>query len=526
MRLLKREKQLLTLLMLASFMIAPIFLNRNFEAASPMALPSKEVYLSSAIGEISKRQISSDIVYADRLPPNSTRRYSVNVPEKTLLILGLRTSEAKEARIEISFRGDGGKVAVAFMPFPKEAKGALYYSAGGGEVIVTLRNMEETALDYEFYVDLSESIRHIDSKNILLEGFPVAFHADLRKDDELSIDFSSRGINESFPQLRVYTLYLSQRGYLFRQYASSHSGRIKFKADLVDRYYIIIKPQANERKVYLHARIESPIWNQSWFWPAFSLGLSAAFSMWLWLKIKNFRGLQKEAKYTLISDFLSLLTLSFFSSVLGAYDSRTPVLNSLFSFATLLYALSLGSHLYAAYLRRRIPIAICPHCFRKVNVEEISFCCGERVKRTSNLLCFMPLAFGLLFLFIMYSVPIQFTDVFSLSLNVGSFGCLLGGVLSWIINRKIAKRAWIYIAIGIVSALLFPWLISFIIVFSEIFLPVVHYEIYSNISLVLRLVRVNAASPVSFGVAATFIFLAALVVYLLHKQIKMAMAYA
>ena len=80
--------------------------------------------------------------------------------------------------------------------------------------------------------------------------------------------------------------------------------------------------------------------------------------------------------------------------------------------------------------------------------------------------------------------------------------------------------------IGIVSALLFPWLISFIIVFSEIFLPVVHYEIYSNISLVLRLVRVNAASPVSFGVAATFIFLAALVVYLLHKQIRMAMAYA
>jgi len=61
--------------------------------------------------------------------------------------------------------------------------------------------------------------------------------------------------------------------------------------------------------------------------------------------------------------------------------------------------------------------------------------------------------------------------------------------------------------------------------FSEIFLPVVHYEIYSNIGLVLRVVRVNAASLVSFGVAAAFVFLAALIVYLLNKQIRMAMAY-
>ena len=48
-----------------------------------------------------------------------------------------------------------------------------------------------------------------------------------------------------------------------------------------------------------------------------------------------------------------------------------------------------------------------------------------------------------------------------------------------------------------------------IVVFSEI-LPVIHYEIYGNIGLVFRLIRVNAAAPVSSGFAAAYIFLAAL----------------
>jgi len=510
---------LLTFIIIALFTIVFLCINEGFGDKLSLVFPVK-AHLSSA-----EKQISPDILYSDMLPPNSTKSYVVNVAEKSVLVLGLRTIGG-EASIERSFEGNGGKITVIFTPFPEGGIGSLYYSAEGGEVTITLRNLdEERTVNYEFYVDISRPISRTDSKDIILEGFPVVFHVDLKKDEELSIDFSSSE-TEKPPQIEVYVLYLTQKGYLFRQHASSSDGHLRVKADLKDRYYIVIRPQTNEKKIFLHTKLESPLWDQLWFWPIVGVGLSVIFTVWIWLNVKDLRGkLQREGKYTLISDYLSLLAISTFSSLLGAYDSRAQTLLPLFYLATLFYALSLGSHLYAAYLRRKVPVAICPHCYRRVNIEEVGFCCGEKVKRVSNLWYLMPLAFGLSFLFATYTLPDFFGDTFSFSLKAGSFGCFLGGIISWIVNRNAAEKTWMYIPISIVMALIFPWLISFIVVFSEIFLPVIHYEIYGNIGLVFRLIRVNAAAPVSSGFAATYIFLAALTIYLLHKQIKMAMAY-
>ncbi|RLI45158.1 hypothetical protein DRO64_02910 [Candidatus Bathyarchaeota archaeon] len=49
----------------------------------------------------------------------------------------------------------------------------------------------------------------------------------------------------------------------------------------------------------------------------------------------------------------ALIGLSIFISIVGTHDIRAPILTSLFSTATILYALSLAAHIYAAYTRHR-----------------------------------------------------------------------------------------------------------------------------------------------------------------------------
>ena len=470
------------------------------------------------------RSISPDVPYEDSIQPNSIRQYTVKIPEKTILIVGLKTTCKNNSSIKLSAYDHGGNVTIAFPPFPKGEKGLIYYSTKGGEVTVTIKNQNVKPINYKFYVDISERIESRNSKKIPLSNFPVGFHIDLGKDDQLSISLPQ---DEKIPpKIIVYVLYKFRHGFLLREYASSEEGKIRIKADLKDRYYIIVWPRMNERMVQLRASVESPLWNNPNFWPLLSLALSIASSAWFGLKIRSHRDLRREGKFTLLSNYISILTLSAFISVMGTYNIRAPTLKPLFSITTILYALSLATHIYAAYMRRRAPI-ICPHCLRRINPKETVFCCGERLRGASNINYLMPLAIGLMPLLTVYNIPFDgVSQQIRISTYAGIAGCIIGGVLSWHINRTIIKRAWIHIIVGIITALTFPWLIYFTLAVSEVFMPVFHTEIYREYGVAFTLIRINAASSLPPGTVAAFVILAAYIIYMIYRQNRIATAYS
>ena len=470
------------------------------------------------------RSISPDVPYEDSIQPNSIKQYKVKMPEKAILIVGLKVACRNDSSIKLSVHNHGGNVTIAFPPFPRGEKGLIFYSTKGGEVTITIKNQNVKPINYKFYVDISEGIKNRNSKKIPLSNHPVGFHIDLEKDDQLSIRLPQDGKNP--PKIIVYVLYKFRHGFLLREYASSEEGKIRIKADLKDRYYIIVWPRMNERMIQLEANVESPPWNNPNFWPLFSLALSIASSAWFALKIHSRRDLRREGKLTLLSNYLSILTLSAFISVMGTYNIRAPTLKSLFSITTMLYALSLAAHIYAAYMRRRAPI-ICPHCLRKINPKETVFCCGERLKGASNINYLMPLAIGLMPFLTVYNIPFDgLSQQIRISAYAGVIGCIIGGVLSWHINKAVMKRAWIHIMIGAVTALIFPWLIYFILAVSEVFMPVFHTEIYREYGVAFALIRINAASPLPPGMLAAFIILAAYIIYMIYRQNRIAMAYS
>ena len=79
---------------------------------------------------------------------------------------------------------------------------------------------------------------------------------------------------------------------------------------------------------------------------------------------------------------------------MGTYDVRAPILASLFSAATIQYALSLANHIYAAYTHRRAQY-LPPLPKEGLKPEEMAFRCGERVERSIQHTYLMPLAIGL-----------------------------------------------------------------------------------------------------------------------------------
>ncbi len=470
------------------------------------------------------KSISPDVPYEDSIQANSIKQYTVKMPEKAILIIGLKATCKDNSSIKLYVNDHGGKITTAFPPFPQAEKGLLYYSSKGGEVTITIKNQNVKPINYKFYVDISERIEIRNSKKIPLSNYPVGFHIDLEKDDQLSISLPQDG--KIPPKIVVYILYKFRDGFLLREYASSEEGKIRIKADLKDRYYIIVWPRMNERTVQLKASVESPPWNNPNFWPLLSLALSIASSAWFGLKIHSLRDLRKEGKFTLLSNYLSILTLSAFISVMGTYNIRAPTLKSLFSITTILYALCLATHIYAAYIRRRAPI-ICPHCLRRINPQETAFCCGERLKGASNITYLMPLAIGLMPFLTVYNIPF---DIISQQIRISAYagiaGCIIGGVLSWHINREVTKRAWIHIIVGVITALIFPWLIYFILAVSEVFMPVFHTEIYREYGVALTLIRINAASPLPPGTVAAFVILAAYIIYMIYRQNGIAVAYS
>ena len=141
----------------------------------------------------------------------------------------------------------------------------------------------------------------------------------------------------------------------------------------------------------------------------------------------------------------------------------------MFYLLTFFYGLSLGIQILAAKLVRKSSIAICPHCFRKVNLEKTAFCCDRKIKMISESWNLAPLAFGLFFFLVFSSIflgsnqfyGVNYPVLPELSFWTGSLGCLIGGIEAWRINLKInRKKSWIFLVLGIISAFFFPLLIS------------------------------------------------------------------
>ena len=519
--MLNQKRSSLTIIFLA-FILTLLITLKSSNVDMMRADPRLHVDQHRLIEE--NRSIRPDVPYEDSIQPNSIKQYTVKMPEKAILIIGLKATCKNNSSIKLSINDHGGNITVAFPPFPKNERGLLYYSTKGGEVTITIKNQNVKPINYKFYIDISERIESRNSKNIPLSNYPVGFHIDLGRDDQLSISLPQDG--KIPPKIIVYVLYKFRDGFLLREYASSEEGKIRIKADLKDRYYIIVWPRMNERMVQLKASVESPIWNNPNFWPLFSLALSIASTAWFGLKINSLRDLRREGKFTLLSNYLSILTLSAFISVMGTYNIRAPTLKPLFSITTILYALSLATHIYAAYMRRRAPI-ICPHCLRRINPKETAFCCGERLKGTSSIVYLMPLAIGLMPFLIVYNIPFDnVSQQIRISAYAGIAGCIAGGVLSWHINRDVIKRAWVHVIVGVITALTFPWLIYFILAVSEVLMPVFHTEIYREYGVAFTLIRINAASPLPPGTVAAFVILAAYIIYVIYRQNRIATAYS
>jgi hypothetical protein len=475
--------------------------------------------------------IARDMLYIDTLPPSSSRSYVMEVFEKAVLILCTRMTTS-EAKLEHIFEGPGSKIAVAFPPFPRDVEGFLYYINGSGEAEITFMNRQtETSIDYSFFVDLSEPLEASNSKTVPLEGCPRAFHIDLKKDDELTMDLDPHPSPDSHIEAEAHVLYFkSLTGYVLRLLTESSSKHLRLAADLVGRYYIIVKPGDEVKSFSLANMVNSPSWNQEWFWPTPSIAFVIGLSPWFIVKFKKLRNLERSAKYMLISDYFLVLTLMLVSSVIGAYNSRTSTLVPLFYLSTSSSALSLSIQVYAVHLGRMNPIGVCPYCLRKLNFEETSFCCGRKIKRISNVWYFAPLAFGFLFLSVVSSLfsfflgsGLEFAQPMTTSLWMGAGGCAIGGIVAWAVNKDTDKRrSWIFMILGVVSACVFPWLIAFLVVFTGLFLPVVEYEIYGGV--IRRVVRVNTQPTVPFGAVFSFAVLAIGLCYLLLKQVRMTIA--
>ena len=455
----------------------------------------------------------------------------MEVLEKAVLILCV-TTNTRDPQLALAFDGPGSKIAVAFPPFPEDVQGFLYYLNGSGEAEISFMNLQaETSVDYRFFVDLSEPVEASNSKNVPLEGCPVAFHIDLKKDDELSMDLYSDPNPDSPLEAEAHVLYFkSLRGHVLRLLKESSSKHIRLTADLGGRYYIIVNPGDDVETLSLANVVNSPAWNQEWFWSAPSIAFVIALSPWFIIKLKKLRNAEKSAKYTLISDYFSVLMLILFSSVIGSYNSRTSTLLPLFYLSTLSSPLSLGIQVYAVHLGRMNPIGICPYCLKKLNLEKTSFCCDRKIKRISTVWYFAPLAFGFLFLGVVSSLFssfqgswLEFAQPITTSLWIGAGGCAIGGIVAWVVNKATDKRkSWIFMVLGAVSACVFPWLVAFLIVFTGLFLPVVEYEIYGGV--IRRVVRVNTQPTVPFGAVFSFAVLAIALCYLLLRQVRMTIA--
>jgi len=378
-------------------------------------------------------------LYADSLLPRSTRGYAIEAPEGTLLSFFFQT-DTELVGLDIEAKGpvNRTKVDVVWLPPPY-----VFHVCNKSEVRLLVTNRQTDTVNYRFYVDISEPLGDSSSKILRFPGGKAAFHTDLRRDDRVLLKLDST--NQSKLRIWVFILYyevLPERTYKLRLYRQSLCETLYFAADLGGRYYIVVDSVEGEGEFSIASSTSSPPWNQEWFW----LGVLFAFFLTAisLADIERIRKLDRPELYSLVSCFCWFVTIGLYISVVGSFSYETLIHLPLFYSLIFFYGLSHVLQIYAAYLDRKKESQDCLSCGRKVNLQEINYCCGGIVKNVSGAWFLMPLSFGFLFFITSYVI---FTAIFpkllSTSIWVTSCGSIIGGIMAWWINRNVyAIKSW------------------------------------------------------------------------------------
>ena len=438
----------------------------------------------------SATSVSEDTLTIDVLPPNSSKAYKIGVLEHSLLLVSLRI-DTGGSRLEVSVGQVRNKKTIERCLVPDQSDKYIYYIVDQGEVYVTLINVQKDSdVRYSLLMDTSDPLGANNSKSVSLESGLVAFHLDLKKDDKVSLHLDSHpdvqfGIKAYAPYYRVSP---SVAGYMLRSYTESSRETLDFTADLEGRYYIILESAKNVGRFWLTSEINSPYWNQWWFWPLVGISVIAAVSSWLLSKARTLRTLGKDHFSIVLGDYCFLVTLVLWLSSMGGYVYGVSNL-VLFHSSTLFLGLGLGLRAFAAYMDKK------------------------RATGVSSLWYLAPIHFGILsFLICVFFLGFEFSEWW------GGAGSMVGGCVSWVISRNAnARKAWSFLGIGILLLFLFPSLVS--VLKSIVFQPFV-VELYMPElgSYIFRVASPYQTLPLGFVlISAT---LAAMVSYILIKQIR------
>ena len=383
--------------------------------------------------------VDSGKLYAHSLPPGSTKRYEIEAPAESLASFFLQI-DTEKARLGVEAEGpvNRTRVAIVWLPPP-----SIYYVSNRSEVRFLITNPQTYTVNYRFYVDISEPLRDGNSKTLLLEGGKAAFHIDLRKDDRLLLKLNST----NQPKLRVWVLVLyyeilPERTFKLRLYRRSLFETLYFPADLERRYYIIVDSLDYEGEFSLATSTYSPPWNQEWFWLAVLIGFSiTAFSL---TDIGRIKKLKKTPLLALLSCYSWLATIGLSVSAMGSFSYGTSIYMPLFYLLIFSYGLSHIMQIYATYLGRKTISQNCPHCGRRVDLQEVNYCCGRIVKNVSSLWFLSPFSLGLFFFITSYLIFEQVSaSLLGSSFWAGGFGSIIGGIIAWWINRRVyAIKLW------------------------------------------------------------------------------------
>jgi len=446
--------------------------------------------------------IKIDRLYVDSIPPNGSKIYKIEAPPRTVLIIFL-ISNTENADLKLNLEGpvDEIKVNLVWIPEPH-----IYYVRSSGEIRIKIVNPQTYTVHYRAFVDISESLSDYNTKTLPINNShsQVAFHIDLRKDDKVILNLNYSG--SLHPKIRVFALYYDifpyKSFYSLYLYKESLYKSLYFTADSGGRYYIFVESAEGNETVSLTGTIISPPWNQEWFWIVFvaTFFITATFTFFL-ARANMIKKIERASLLTLLSCYCWFITVGLSISLVGSFAYGTLISMSLFYSLIISYGSSLITNIYAAYLDRKKTFAFCPYCGRKVNVREDNYCCGKIVKKVSAGWFLLPLSFSFLFFIISYLILERFSSqLLAMSLWIGSFSSIIGGIIAWQINRPIHRiKTWKFLVVGTISFFFSFILIGFLI---EFFLtqPIESFGRWSRIRI--------APMTLPTGAAITFIVLA------------------
>jgi len=451
-------------------------------------------------------------LYSDLLSAGNSRTYSIEVSSDNTILIFLLEIVTENVSLGVVAEGAVSRMRlnIQYEPLPY-----IYYIEETGDIRIILTNpLLDAAVYYRFYVDLSEPVRNGNSKNLLLEESQVAFYADLKKYDTLSLDLvpsiqDQLGIKVLVP---CYELTAGKGYYLLRLYAETLEKSLTITADLGGRYYIFIESAGTQGKFSLVSLITSPPWNQEMFWPSIGVLFVAIISPFFLIKIMKIRKPDRAASYTLIGYYAWFVTIGLAYSTIGSFNSGTPSYMILLHTSTLSSGLSIGIAVYAAHLDRMGKTSICPNCGREVNIKEDNFCCGLMIKRVSNIWFAFPFILSFLFFIIGCSSPLLGLLTFPTPLLWVGFGSILGGIISWLINKDIeGAKAWKFLVVGALFSLVSYPLILLLIDLS--------FQPYVELELPGKFTRIRI-TPLTLPIGLILIFILLTILFSLSIIVK------